>query len=76
MCLDTERDGPQWVREHDARCTKHGTALRKRRMDELPRLINRKESYDDILRETRQVRQTLSEGGKVTDRLAFAGARC
>jgi hypothetical protein len=35
-----------------------------------------KESYDDILRETRQVRQTLSEGGKVTARLAFAGARC
>ena len=40
MCLDAERDGPQWVREHDARCTKHGKALRKSRMDELPQLIN------------------------------------
>lgn len=40
MGLDAERNGPQWAREHDSRCTRLGKALRKSRMDELPQLIN------------------------------------
>lgn len=40
MVLDAERDGPQWAREDDTRCTRLGRLLRKCRVDELPQLIN------------------------------------
>ena len=40
MQLDAERDGPQWARAHDVRCTKLGRLLRRGHIDELPQLVN------------------------------------
>lgn len=40
MQMDAERDGPQWARAHDVRCTKLGRLLRRRHIDELPQLVN------------------------------------
>ena len=37
---DAERDGPQWARAHDVRCTKLGRLLRRGHIDELPQLVN------------------------------------
>lgn len=40
MQMDAERDGPQWARAHDVRCTKLGHLLRRGHIDELPQLVN------------------------------------
>lgn len=40
MQMDAERDGPQWARAHDVRCTKLGRLLRRGHIDELPQLLN------------------------------------
>lgn len=40
MQMDAERDGPQWARGHDVRCTKLGRLLRRGHIDELPQLVN------------------------------------
>ncbi|MBQ8606193.1 MAG: sugar transferase [Clostridia bacterium] len=40
MILDAERDGPQWAKPDDGRCTKVGRFLRRCRLDELPQIIN------------------------------------
>lgn len=40
MVLDAEKDGPQWAREQDSRCTRFGQVLRRTRLDELPQLYN------------------------------------
>ena len=40
MQRDAERDGPQWARAHDVRCTKLGRLLRRGHIDELPQLVN------------------------------------
>lgn len=40
MQMDAERDGPQWARAHDIRCTKLGRLLRRGHIDELPQLVN------------------------------------
>lgn len=40
MQMDAERDGPQWARAHDVRCTKLGRLLRRGHIDELPQLVN------------------------------------
>lgn len=40
MQIDAERDGPQWARAHDVRCTKLGRLLRRGHIDELPQLVN------------------------------------
>ena len=40
MQMDAERDGPQWARVHDVRCTKLGRLLRRGHIDELPQLVN------------------------------------
>ena len=40
MYTDAEKDGPQWAKENDSRCTKVGLYLRKTRIDELPQFIN------------------------------------
>ncbi|MEI6101425.1 MAG: sugar transferase, partial [Eubacteriales bacterium] len=40
MYMDAEKDGAQWADENDPRATKVGKFLRKKRLDELPQLIN------------------------------------
>ncbi len=40
MQMDAERDGPQWARAHDVRCTKLGRLLRRGHIDELLQLVN------------------------------------
>lgn len=40
MYTDAEKDGPQWARENDSRCTRLGRVLRLSRIDELPQLVN------------------------------------
>lgn len=40
MQMDAERDGPQWARAHDVRCTKLGRLLRRGHINELPQLVN------------------------------------
>ncbi len=40
MCLDAERNGPQWALAHDVRCTRVGRLLRRGHIDELPQLLN------------------------------------
>ena len=40
MQMDAERDGTQWARAHDVRCTKLGRLLRRGHIDELPQLVN------------------------------------
>lgn len=40
MYMDAEKNGPQWARENDDRCTRVGAFLRKTRLDELPQLMN------------------------------------
>lgn len=40
MRLDAEKNGPQWARERDPRCTRVGLFLRRSRLDELPQLFN------------------------------------
>ena len=40
MQMDAERDGPQWARAHDVRCTKLGRLLRRGPIDELTQLVN------------------------------------
>lgn len=40
MQMDAERDGPQWARAHNVRCTKLGRLLRRGHIDELPQLVN------------------------------------
>ena len=40
MQMDAERDGPQWARAHDVRCTRLGRLLRRGHIDELPQLVN------------------------------------
>ena len=40
MQMDAERDGPQWARAHEVRCTKLGRLLRRGHIDELPQLVN------------------------------------
>lgn len=37
---DAEKNGPQWAREQDDRCTRVGRALRKYHLDEVPQLWN------------------------------------
>lgn len=40
MYIDAEKDGPQWAKQNDSRCTRLGHFLRNTRLDELPQLIN------------------------------------
>ena len=40
MYENAEKNGPQWAKVNDTRCTKFGRILRKSRIDEWPQLIN------------------------------------
>lgn len=40
MYIDAEKDGPKWASENDERITKVGRIIRKKRIDELPQLVN------------------------------------
>ena len=40
MCLDAEKNGPQWAKVGDDRCTRIGRVIRVWHIDELPQLIN------------------------------------
>lgn len=40
MRVDAEKNGAQWAKDNDTRCTKFGKILRKCRLDELPQLFN------------------------------------
>ena len=40
MCIDSEKDGPEWSTKNDKRITKAGRFLRLMRIDELPQLIS------------------------------------
>ncbi len=40
MYINAEKDGPQWAKQNDNRCTRFGHFLRQTRLDELPQLIN------------------------------------
>lgn len=40
MRVDAEKNGPQWAKEGDPRCTKVGRVIRRWHIDELPQLIN------------------------------------
>lgn len=40
MHLDAEKNGPQWAKSNDERCTKVGRVLRACRLDELPQFVN------------------------------------
>jgi lipopolysaccharide/colanic/teichoic acid biosynthesis glycosyltransferase len=40
MYHDSEEKGPPWTEKDDARVTRVGRILRRRRIDELPQLIN------------------------------------
>ncbi|MEQ6340482.1 MAG: TIGR03013 family PEP-CTERM/XrtA system glycosyltransferase [Gammaproteobacteria bacterium] len=39
MCVDAEKDGPQWAGKNDSRITRVGAFIRKTRIDELPQLL-------------------------------------
>ena len=40
MVADAERDGAQWAKKNDERCTRVGRILRALRFDELPQILN------------------------------------
>ena len=40
MCVGAEKNGPQWARTEDPRCTKVGKVIRRWHIDELPQLWN------------------------------------
>lgn len=40
MRLDAEKNGAQWAKSNDVRCTRLGSRLRQYRLDELPQLFN------------------------------------
>ncbi len=40
MVRDAERDGAQWAKKNDERCTRVGRVLRALRLDELPQILN------------------------------------
>lgn len=40
MYVDAEKNGPQWAKWGDPRCTKVGRVIRRWHIDELPQLIN------------------------------------
>lgn len=40
MCVDAEKNGPQWARTQDPRCTRVGMVIRRWHIDELPQLLN------------------------------------
>lgn len=39
MCLDAEKNGPQWANKEDPRVTKVGVFIRRTRIDEIPQLL-------------------------------------
>lgn len=40
MYLDAEKNGPQWAKKNDHRCTRVGRVIRMYHIDELPQLLN------------------------------------